>query len=99
QNDARGSSSRRVLPGGLLTITNNHLRNIIRNAWNITNDQIVGGPEWIDSDRFDITAKASQPFGQDQARGMLQALLADRFGLATHNETREVPVYLLVLAR
>jgi len=99
QNKDGGPSSVRVLPGGMLTVTNNNLRNIIRNAWNITNDQIVGGPDWLDSDRFDITAKASQPFGQDQARAMLQALLADRFGLATHNETREVPVYLLVLAR
>src|SRR6185503_13243640 len=44
-------------------------------------------------------AKASAPFKQDEARAMLQALLADRFGLATHNETRELPVYLLVLAR
>jgi len=99
QNKDGGPSSVRVLPGGMLTVTNNNLRNIIRNAWNITNDQIVGGPDWLDSDRFDITAKASQPFGQDQARAMLQALLADRFGLATHNETRELPVYLLVLAR
>jgi hypothetical protein len=97
-NKDGGPSSVRVTAGGMLTITNSNLRNIIRNAWNITNDQIVGGPEWIDSDRFDITAKASQPFGQDQARAMLQALLADRFGLATHDETREVPVYLLVLA-
>jgi len=98
-NKDGGPSSVRVTPGGMLTITNSNLRNIIRNAWNITNDQIVGGPDWLDSDRFDITAKASQPFGQDQARAMLQALLADRFGLATHNETRELPVYLLVLAR
>ena len=98
-NKEGGPSSVRVTPGGTLTVTNNNLRNIIRNAWNITNDQIAGGPEWLDSDRFDITAKASQPFAQDQARAMLQALLADRFGLVTHDETREVPVYLLVLAR
>lgn len=94
-----GPSSVRVTPGGMLTVTNNNLRNIIRNAWNITNDQIAGGPEWIDTDRFDVTAKASAPFKQDEARSMLQALLADRFGLVTHDETRELPVYLLVLAR
>ena len=98
-NKDGGPSSVRVTPGGMLSVTNNNLRNIIRNAWNITNDQIVGGPDWIDSDRFDITAKASAPFKQDEARAMLQALLADRFGLATHMETRELPVYLLVLAR
>jgi uncharacterized protein (TIGR03435 family) len=98
-NKDGGPSSVRVTPGGMLSVTNNNLRNIIRNAWNITNDQIVGGPDWIDSERFDITAKASAPFKQDEARAMLQALLADRFGLATHMETRELPVYLLVLAR
>jgi uncharacterized protein (TIGR03435 family) len=98
-NKDGGPSSVRVTPGGMLTVTNNNLRNIIRNAWNITNDQIVGGPDWIDSERFDITAKASRPFAQDEARAMLQALLADRFGLVTHNETRELPVYLLTLAR
>ena len=98
-NKEGGPSSVRVMPGGMLTVTNNNLRNIIRNAWNITNDQIIGGPDWLDSDRFDITAKASRPFAQEQARAMLQALLADRFGLVTHGETRELPVYLLVLAR
>ncbi|HZI77856.1 MAG TPA: TIGR03435 family protein [Vicinamibacterales bacterium] len=98
-NKDGGPSSVRVTPGGMLSVTNNTLRNIIRNAWNITNDQIVGGPAWIDSDRFDITAKASGPFGQDEARKMLQALLADRFGLVTRNETRELSVYLLVRAR
>jgi uncharacterized protein (TIGR03435 family) len=98
-NKDGGPSSVRVTPGGMLTVTNNNLRNIIRNAWNITNDQIVGGPEWIDSERFDITAKASRPFTQDEARGMLKALLAERFGLVTRNETRELPVYVLALAR
>jgi uncharacterized protein (TIGR03435 family) len=98
-NKDGGPSSVRVTPGGMLSVTNNTLRNIIRNAWNIANDQIVGGPDWIDSERFDITAKTAKPFGQDEARAMLRALLADRFGLATRNETRELPVYLLVLAR
>ena len=94
-----GPSSVRITPGGMLTVTNNNLRNIIRNAWNITNDQITGGPEWLDSERFDITAKASAPFKQEEARAMLQGLLAERFALKTHMETRELPVYLLVLAR
>jgi len=98
-NKDGGPSSVRVTPGGMLSVTNNNLRNIIRNAWNITNDQIVGGPDWLDSERFDITAKASRPFAQEHARAMLQALLADRFRLVTHTETRELPVYLLVLAR
>src|ERR1051325_1805006 len=99
-NKDRGPSSVRVTPGGMLSVTNNTLRNIIRNAWNITNGQIVGGPDWIDSDRFDIIAKATKPFSsQEEGRAMLRGLLAERFGLATHNDSRELPVYLLVLAR
>jgi uncharacterized protein (TIGR03435 family) len=98
-NKEGGPSSVRVTPGGTLTVTNNNLRNIIRNAWNITNDQIVGGPGWIDSDRFDIVAKASGSFKPEEGRAMLQGLLAERFGLATHTEVRELPAYLLVLAR
>jgi len=98
-NKEGGPSSVRVTPGGMLSVTNNNLRNIIRNAWNITNDQIAGGPDWLDSERFDITAKASAPFKQEEGRAMLQGLLAERFALKTHMETRELPVYLLVLAR
>ena len=98
-NKDGGPSSVRVTPGGMLTVTNNNLRNIIRNAWNITNDQIAGGPDWLDSERFDISAKASAPFKQEEGRAMLQGLLAERFALKTHMETRELPVYLLVLAR
>lgn len=98
-NKEGGPSSVRLLHGGTVTITNNNLRNMIRNVYNITNAQIVGGPDWIDSERFDITAKAATPFNQDEARGMLQALLAERFGLRTHTEQRELPVYLLTLSR
>ena len=98
-NKDGGPSSVRMTPGGMLTVTNNNLRNIIRNAYGITNPQIVNGPAWIDEDRFDITAKAAGPVSQPQAMAMLQALLADRFALRTHNERRELPVYALVRAR
>src|SRR5688572_10206246 len=98
-NKEGGPSSVRITPGGMFTVTNNNLRNIIRNAFGITNAQIVGGPAWIDEDRFDITAKAAGPSDQPQAMVMLQALLAERFALRTHTERRELPVYLLVLAR
>jgi len=98
-NKEGGPSSVRITPGGMFTVTNNNLRNIIRNAFGVTNAQIVGGPAWIDEDRFDITAKAAGPSDQPQAMAMLQALLAERFALRTHTERRELPVYTLVLAR
>ncbi len=66
--------------------------------------QISGGPNWIDSDRFDIVAKAGSnlppyPEGAQQKILMLRALLAERFKLVVHHETREGPIYALVLAR
>ena len=57
--------------------------------------QIVDGPAWIDSDRFDINARAEGEPGPTQMRTMLRALLADRFKLVAHTETREQPIYVL----
>jgi len=98
-NNAGGPSSVRAAPNGTLTVTNNTLRNIVRNAYGITNTQIVGGPDWFDTDHFDVNAKAAAPFTQQQGMAMLRALLADRFKLAVHTEMRELPIYALMLAR
>ena len=89
-----------VRPGGQVVVTNNTLRNIVRNAYQLQNFQIVGGPEWFDTERFDITAKAvdSNPT-QQEFQSMVQRLLADRFKLVVHRETRQSPIYALVLAR
>lgn len=99
-------------PGGNLTATNVPLRMLIRNAYQLQEFQIVGGPDWMTTDRFDITAKAGGDVqiglfgpavgagtGPTPAQVMLRNLLADRFKLTVHNETRELPVYALVLAR
>jgi uncharacterized protein (TIGR03435 family) len=92
-------------PGGRLIGTNQTVRNLIRNAFNVQPFQLIGGPDWIDSDRFDINAKSAEtdldekgmlPYPQFMLR--LQALLEDRFEMVTHWETRELPVYALVLA-
>jgi uncharacterized protein (TIGR03435 family) len=61
--------------------------------------QIVGGPEWIDNDRFDTEGVSQRPVTREQARLMLRGLLADRFKLVVHTETRPLPVFELVLAR
>jgi uncharacterized protein (TIGR03435 family) len=87
-------------PTGRFTATNIPLRLLLRQAFDVQDFQIVGGPNWLNTDRFDIIAKA--PDGTvtpEQMRPMLRALLADRFKLVTHNETREMPIYSLVLAR
>jgi uncharacterized protein (TIGR03435 family) len=61
--------------------------------------QIIGGPTWIDADRFDVDAVVGGNPLSEQQHLMLRALLADRFKLATHNETRELPIYNLVKVR
>ena len=70
-------------------------------AYDIKPYQFAGLPAWVDSAdaRFDIEAKTEKPVSQDQCRVMVQALLADRFKLATHREAKALPVYALVVAK
>jgi uncharacterized protein (TIGR03435 family) len=74
------------------------LRRLIRQAYDIHDSQIVGGPVWADSQRFDINATTGEK-PPDQMRFMMQTLLRDRFKLAFHTEKRELPIYALVVAR
>src|SRR6185436_4072892 len=92
-----------VQPGGRYIGQNMNLRLLIKTAYGVHDSQIVGGPSWIDSDRWDINAKAEgykdAPTFRDTARLMVRPLLADRFKLAFHHELREIPVYALVIAK
>src|ERR1700691_214642 len=65
------------------------LQALIRWAYGIEDYRISGGPKWIDADKFDVVYKPSGP----QASLMLRGLLADRFKLAVHTETKQLPVY------
>lgn len=97
------TSSSVVQPGGRYTATNATLRMLMRTAYGAHDDQIVGGPNWTTSERFDIVGKAegNRPTStfRDQARLMLRQLLADRFKLALHHEIRDISIYALVIAR
>jgi uncharacterized protein (TIGR03435 family) len=84
---------------GRLTVTNATLKTLIRAAYGIQNDQISGGPKWLDTDRYDIEARTSGPITEDQDQPLLQSLLAERFHLKTHREQRELTVYELVVAK
>jgi uncharacterized protein (TIGR03435 family) len=75
------------------------LRDLLRMAYGIQDSQISGGPGWLQSDRFDIEARPQQLANADQHRVMLRTLLADRFKLALHHESRELSVYALAAAR
>jgi len=90
-----------VLPAlGRLTAQNVTLRMLVMTAYDKQPFQIVGGPSWQNANKFDITARATDAAATlDQMRVMLQGLLADRFKLKAHTETREVPIYALVVAR
>jgi len=61
--------------------------------------EFVGGPDWINTDHFDIEGKAEGTPDREQMREMLRSLLADRFTLVVHRETRQMPAYALVVAR
>jgi uncharacterized protein (TIGR03435 family) len=88
----------RTLPNSF-NVTNVPLRLLITQAYRLSGYQMVGAPSWIDSERFDIVAKAPEGSRPDQTMLMLRGLLAERFKLKVHSETRETQVYALVLAR
>jgi uncharacterized protein (TIGR03435 family) len=89
----------RTLPGGRIAVINLNLRQIIRNAYGSNDLEVVGGPDWIDSDRWDITASAGTGKADEPPEPMLKSLLVDRFTLRAHVEMRERPIYALVGAR
>jgi uncharacterized protein (TIGR03435 family) len=89
-------------PGDRVTMTNVTLRILIQIAYPGPSE-IIGGPSWVGSgpsgNRFDVNAKAEMASSREQLHLMLRTLLADRFKLVVHTETRVEPVYALVLAK
>ncbi len=83
---------------GSLTIRNASLNSCIKWAY-LVSDYQIAGPSWLMVEKYDITAKAADHAPLNQLRQMLQALLADRFQLQFHRETRDKPVYTLVAAK
>jgi uncharacterized protein (TIGR03435 family) len=79
-------------------------------AYDMRDFQVSGGPAWINSDKFDINAKVEDSLAQqmqklprlqqqDQMRLLVRSLLADRFGLEVSHETKDLPIYALVIAK
>ncbi|MGH9448441.1 MAG: TIGR03435 family protein, partial [Terriglobia bacterium] len=114
--DARGVSI--MIPPGRFTATNVTAKMLIEFAFNykqagisLRDDQILGGPKWINSKRFDIDAKVEDSIVDeeekklhfdhwgDQIRLMVQSMLAERFKLKVTQETKELPIYVLVVAK
>jgi len=88
-----------ALPGGRLHVRNNPVMNLIGNAYDFPQYRITGGPEWLKTDRYDIEAKTEGAPSKAQMMLMVQTLLADRFKLRVHRETREGQVYVLSVAK
>ena len=88
------------------TASNISLKALIQQAYGVEENQILGAPSWVGSERYDIEAKvgssdtdALHDLNPDQRRLMLQPLLADRFQLKVHTELRDLPVLALVVAK
>jgi uncharacterized protein (TIGR03435 family) len=71
------------------------VRLMIKLMYKITDTQIAGGPKWMDTDPWDIEAKADHAYTLDQLHEMFQTMLADRFKLQFHKEKKEIPAYVL----
>jgi len=99
----QGGRSGVLVSGNGITVSTLPLTNILSYAYRLRKYQIVGGPKWVGSldEAFDIAAKADgeTALTQDQAQRMLQALLSERFQLKLHREAKEMPAYLLVVAK
>jgi uncharacterized protein (TIGR03435 family) len=88
-----------ILPGGRISGTNLSLKTLIWQAYNTIDFRLKGGPGWIETERYDIQAKTAngENITLEQMEPLLQRLLADRFKLSAHWETRDTPVYALVI--
>lgn len=87
--------------GADMQVVNFSLEGLVKFAYDLQDKQIVGAPSWMNTDKFDIDAKPDTP-GQptaDQLKGMMQKLLADRFGLKFHNDKREMAAYVLTVGK
>jgi uncharacterized protein (TIGR03435 family) len=89
----------RFLPGGRFDVVNMPLAQLIRAAYQLEDFQLSGGPGWLNSNHYDIVARAQDNASPPQTMVMVRTLLEERFKLVTHRETRDLPVYALVIAR
>jgi len=87
-------------PGRRLSATNATLKMLIMLAYQVTANELTGGPDWMASDGFDIEAKPENPNATpEQFRQMVQRMLEDRFQLKTHFDTKEIPIYSLEVGK
>jgi uncharacterized protein (TIGR03435 family) len=109
-NTSNSTNSLTSFNRGRFVATNVSVKQLLMSAYRVQDFQIIGGPGWIESDGFDIEAKPEEgaipqqqgprdPTAIDSMSLMLQSLLADRFEMKLHRETRELPVYNLSVGK
>jgi uncharacterized protein (TIGR03435 family) len=86
-------------PNGRFVVRNVPLRFIIQVVHELPAFRVTGGPDWLDTERWDIQAKAAEAVPESRLHAMMRALLADRFKLTTRSETRGTSGFALVRAR
>src|SRR5215510_9482657 len=72
---------------------------LVRTAYNVDAEKVQGGPSWLEMDRFDLTGKPPSKVSPEVFRSMLQKLLADRFKLVVHPDTKSMPSYALTAGK
>lgn len=85
--------------GGRWEIKSATMLDLVRFAYGFQADKILGGPNWLEMDRFDVTAKVPADSSSDTQKLMLQALLAERFALKAHEEKKPLPTFALTLGK
>lgn len=105
-DSTNGGMMRTMFTGDGLSMTNLPVHQLLAQAYQLNQDRIFGEPSWSTTDRFDVEAKVAGPDAAAlkqlpvaQRRSMVQQILTDRFKLVAHHETRDLPVYTLVVAK
>ena len=88
-----------ILRGDRYVLRNATMVDMISAAYAVDNDKVVGGPTWLESDRYDIIAKTAPGTPAETLQLMLQAMLADRFKLVTHKDTKSMPAFVLTAGK
>jgi uncharacterized protein (TIGR03435 family) len=88
-----------VTPGGRFSATGVSLRALLKFGYSVRDFQITQPPAWFDSQRYDVLAKAETEVPEDRMKLMVQSLLADRFQLKLHRESKEMQTYVLTVLK
>src|SRR5437764_4216650 len=92
---AANASMRAGFSGGRYELHTASMVDLISTAYGVESESVYGGPSWLESDRFEIIAKAPPKSSEAERRQMLQTLLADRFKLVIHKEDKALDVFTL----